>query len=114
MLPNDDRPTNWKTEPELSWSRGKVFVTESFSDADDYGYDINNCWNKLKWYPILRIKMNPKELEKDYDLDNDWYSRKPIRGEFEIFIRFPNNNIEKNIPSDKEWKKLTPELIKKL
>jgi hypothetical protein len=103
LLPNDDRPTNWKTFPEAGWSRGKVFVTDNFLMADDYGYEINNCWKKVKPFPILRIKLDSSKLEKDEDLENDWYSRKPIIGDFEVFIRQPNTTY---IPKENEWKKL--------
>ena len=99
LTPNIDRETNWKGEFE-KWSRGKVFVTTCYSTAIFYGQIINH-YNK-KFYPILRILVDPKNLTKDTSSDYDWYSTKPIQGNFQV------QDI------DKSWKKLTQKIAKEI
>ena len=100
LTPNIDRETNWKGEFE-KWSRGKVFVTENFATAEFYGEEI--CKNDpnydpycIKFIPILRIWLDSKKLTKDHSEEYDWYSTKPITGEFEIY----NDRVDEWIEFD--------------
>jgi len=96
LTPNIDRKTNWSDELG-KWSKGKIFVTDALSNAIMYSKMIN--------YPsfsvILRIQIDSNKLIFDDESDSDWYSKKPIIGDFQIKI----GNI---------WKKLTMELAEKI
>jgi hypothetical protein len=98
LLPNMDRRTNWKGELG-EWSKGKVFVTEDFKTARFYGCEMNvsdenhdpSC---TKFIPILRIWINKDELTRDEETTCDWYSTKPIIGEFEIYLDGPWEKLD--------------------
>ena len=100
ILPNTDRKVNWGHFEE--WSRGKAFVTNWYAQAIFYGQIINH-YNK-KFYPILRVKIDPDDLIRDEKSQCDWYSTKPIKGEFQIF------DFVGKYYDDESWIKLTPEL----
>lgn len=102
ILPNTDRKVNWGHFEE--WSRGKAFVTNWYAQAIFYGQIINHYNNKF--YPILRVKINPDDLIKDEKSSCDFYSTKPIIGDFEIY------DFVGKYYYDESWKKLTPELAK--
>lgn len=104
LLPNDNRKTNWKGEFG-DWSRGKIFVADNISSAIFYGKIINN---EAYFYPILRVLIDKNELTKDTEAIGDWYSTKPIKGEFEIY------NFKRPYHSDKNWKKLTLDLAEEI
>ena len=99
LTPNLDRDTNWHGALG-KWSKGKVFVTADIFTAQFYGEQINHFNDNF--HPILRIKLDKNELIKDDETDNDWYSTKPIIGNFEV----------RDI--DKTWKKLTPEVAQNI
>lgn len=100
ILPNTDRKVNWGHFEE--WSRGKAFVTNWYAQAIFYGQIINH-YNK-KFYPILRVKINPDDLIKDEQSACDFYSTEPIRGDFQIY------DFIGKYYDDESWRELTPEL----
>lgn len=105
LTPNINRKTNWGDPDDDflgEWSRGKVFVTSEFPTAIFYGQVVNNYSHKF--WPILKIKLDPNTLIKDKKSDNDWYSEEPINGEFQIYT------YRKPYWDDRNWKNLTPKL----
>jgi len=110
LLPNMDRETNWSWNERLSkWSRGKVFVTEKLFQAIFYGKQINQDM----FCPILRIKLDTEDLIKDDQTEYDWYSTKPINGNFQILENDDDSPLS-NPDYEKKWINLTEELANEI
>ena len=106
-------------------SKDKVFVTSVFDSANGgachYGWNYQKeeeyykrrrekiLDDKILFFPyictVLKVEIDRKDLIRDDDFTRDYYSEKPIEGEFYIcFGKFGNF----------EWKKLTKELAESI
>lgn len=92
LLPSTEKQ-NWGGDLGKH-SEGKMFVTDSFNQANYYG---NILWRNDpdRYKPILRFKYNKLRFIPDKRSPHDFYLNYPIKTKFEIFV-YDYENIEFN------------------
>jgi len=80
------------------WSRGKICVADSMKEAEYYGNAGIWRGHVNQFHPILRFMYDPRKLTPDPQAPGDYYSEKPIKTKFEIYV------VE-------QWRPLTEEIV---